>query len=158
MDKELGTPEPLPSGANGPAQVAESWARIRGRLREEVGEVEYRTWLRQMTLAAIDGEEVIVTLPTRFLRDWVRSHYGDRLQSLWQLENPRLKRLDLRVVQEPAAKAPPPPLRRIEVSLRGRRCPSVVERNASPLPLALQRGGEGQGEGQALGERPVLRR
>ena len=106
MDKELGTPEPLPSGANGPAQVAESWARIRGRLREEVGEVEYRTWLRQMTLAAIDGEEVIVTLPTRFLRDWVRSHYGDRLQSLWQLENPRLKRLDLRVVQEPAAKAP----------------------------------------------------
>jgi len=78
-------------------QLAAQWARIRGRLQSEVGDVEYRTWLRQMTLAGFDGDEVIVHLPTRFLRDWVRGHYGDRLNALWQQENRSIRRVALRV-------------------------------------------------------------
>jgi chromosomal replication initiator protein len=84
--------------------MGEAWARIRGRLREEVGEAEYRTWLRQMTLAGIEGDEAIVVLPTRFLRDWVRGHYGDRLSALWQQESPAVRRVDVRVgAQRPVA-------------------------------------------------------
>ena len=83
--------------ARGVATWSESWARIRGRLREEVGDSEYRSWLRQMTLAGVEGDEAIITLPTRFLRDWVSSHYGDRLRAIWQQENPGIRRIDLRV-------------------------------------------------------------
>jgi chromosomal replication initiator protein len=78
-------------------QVAAQWARIRGKLQSEVGDVEYRTWLRQMTLAGIDGDEVTVHLPTRFLRDWVRSHYGEKIEKLWQAEAPMIRRVDIRV-------------------------------------------------------------
>jgi chromosomal replication initiator protein len=78
-------------------QVAAQWARIRGKLQSEVGDVEYRTWLRQMTLAGIDGDEVTVHLPTRFLRDWVRSHYGEKIEKLWQAEAPVIRRVDIRV-------------------------------------------------------------
>jgi chromosomal replication initiator protein len=78
-------------------QLAVHWARIRGRLQAEVGEVEYRTWLRQMTLAGLDGDEITVTLPTRFLRDWVSTRYGDRLSALWQGENPAIRRVEIRV-------------------------------------------------------------
>ncbi len=70
---------------------------MRGRLQAEVGDVEYRTWLRQMTLAGVDGDEVTVRLPTRFLRDWVRSHYGDKPATLWRAEDSRIRRVDLRV-------------------------------------------------------------
>jgi chromosomal replication initiator protein len=78
-------------------QFAQQWARVRGRLQTEVGDVEYRTWLRQMSFGGVDGDEVTVRLPTRFLRDWVRSHYGDRLNALWQAENRRIRRVDIRV-------------------------------------------------------------
>ena len=97
-----------PSSSPGQAQVAEVWARIRGRLRDEVGELEYRSWLRQMTLSALVGEEVVVMLPTRFLRDWVRGHYGDRLQALWQAEVPAIRRIEFRVMPEARAEAPKP--------------------------------------------------
>jgi chromosomal replication initiator protein len=90
----------VPSSPPASGQLAEVWARIRGRLREEVGEVEYRSWLRQMTLASLQGEEVVVLLPTRFLRDWVRGHYGDRLQALWHAEMPAVRRVEFRVVPE----------------------------------------------------------
>jgi chromosomal replication initiator protein len=79
------------------SQLPTQWARIRGRMQGEVGELEYRNWLRQMTLAGIDGDEITVLLPTRFLCDWVRSRYGDRLNSLWHEENPAVRRVDIRV-------------------------------------------------------------
>ena len=85
--------------------LAEQWARVRGRLQQDVGELEYRSWLRQMTLAAVDGEEVTITLPTRFLCDWVRSHYADKIDALWRQENPAVRRVDLRVAPQ-AAPAP----------------------------------------------------
>jgi len=106
----------------GEPQLAEIWARIRGRLKEEVGEVEYRTWLRQMTLIGLEQEAVVILLPTRFLRDWVRSHYGDRVRLLWQGEMPAVRSVEFRI-SGPAARtedtaqlsrgaqaAPPPPL------------------------------------------------
>src|SRR3984957_3091122 len=96
MESELSTTiEPM--GLENPPQLATQWARIRGRLQHEVGEVEYRNWLRQMTLAGIDGDEVTVLLPTRFLCDWVRGRYGDRLNALWQAEKPSVRRIELRV-------------------------------------------------------------
>jgi chromosomal replication initiator protein len=78
-------------------ELGAQWARVRGRLREEVGEVEYRTWLKQMTLADVEADEVTIVLPTRFLRDWVRSHYGERLRHLWSSENPEIRRVALRI-------------------------------------------------------------
>ncbi len=103
------------SGPDTP-QVALQWARIRGRLQAEVGDVEYRSWLKQMTLAGIEGDEVTVHLPTRFLRDWVRSHYGDKVTKLWQQENPSVQRVEIRVggrqatgLAESLAAPPAPP-------------------------------------------------
>ncbi len=84
------------SGQGTAAQLSTQWAAVRGRLQQEVGDVEYRTWLRQMTLSGLDGDEVTIRVPTRFLRDWVREHYGDLLARLWQRENPAVRRIALR--------------------------------------------------------------
>jgi chromosomal replication initiator protein len=77
--------------------LEDQWARVRTRLQVEVGEVEYRTWLRQMSLTGLDGDEISIGLPTRFLRDWVRNRYSDRITSLWQAENSLIRRVDIRV-------------------------------------------------------------
>jgi hypothetical protein len=77
------------------AGLAARWASIRDRLKAEAGEAKYRTWMRQMTLAGVDGEEIVLTLPTGFLRDWVRSRYGDRLSALWRAGNPEIQRARL---------------------------------------------------------------
>ncbi|MCU0943814.1 MAG: chromosomal replication initiator protein DnaA [Rubritepida sp.] len=101
MDHDGGDNPPPNAG-----KAATAWARVRTRLRQEVGDVEYRTWLRQMTLVAVEAEAVIISLPTRFLRDWVRDRYGDVLRTLWQAEMASLRRVELRVAPEaPAALA-----------------------------------------------------
>jgi chromosomal replication initiator protein len=88
-------------------RIDAAWVRIRGRLRDEVGEAEYRTWLRQLTLAGVEGEEAIIHVPSRFLRDWLRGQYGDRLRALWQAEAVGVRRVDIRVATATApARAP----------------------------------------------------
>jgi len=79
------------------SEASAQWLRIRTRLQQDVGDVEYRSWLRQMTLGGIDGDEVTVLLPTRFLRDWVRTHYGERISMLWQQANPAIRHVEIRV-------------------------------------------------------------
>jgi len=146
MEKQAGS-----SSARSAVSLQESWARIRGRLRDEVGEVEYRTWLRQMTLAGIEGDEAIVTLPTRFLRDWVRSHYGDRLRALWQQEVPAVRRVEVRVV------APPRPAsgEAGEAGEAGEEAPADTASAPAAAGLAeslAPRGGAGRGTAEPRGE------
>ncbi len=78
------------------ARLHQQWAAVRARLQQEVGEVEYRTWLKQVALAGVDGDEVTVMLPTRFLRDWVNKEYGALITAFWQAENPAIRRVDIR--------------------------------------------------------------
>src|SRR4051794_25570584 len=73
-------------------QLASVWARIRGLLQAEVGDAEYRNWLRPMTLTGLFGDEVAISLPTGFVRDWVRDHHGARVNALWQAEYPAVRR------------------------------------------------------------------
>ncbi|PYD48768.1 chromosomal replication initiator protein DnaA [Novacetimonas pomaceti] len=75
------------------------WSRICARLKAEVGEVEYNTWLRQMGVGPVDEDEITLYLPTRFLRDWVRGQYGDRLGALWHAEVPAIRRVELQVAR-----------------------------------------------------------
>ena len=87
------------------AALNEQWARVRARLQAEVGEVEYRTWLKQVALAGVDGDEVTVILPTRFLRDWVNKEYGELITAFWQAENPAIRHVDIRT--QPSRSAAP---------------------------------------------------
>src|ERR1700689_912744 len=75
-------------------QLASVWARIRGLLQAEVGDAEYRNWLRPMTLTGLYGDELAISLPTGFVRDWVRDHHGARVNALWQSEYPSVRRVD----------------------------------------------------------------
>ena len=56
--------------------LANQWASVRAKLQQEVGDVEYRTWLKQVALGGLNGDELLLMLPTRFLRDWVSKEYG----------------------------------------------------------------------------------
>ena len=69
---------------------AGDWTRVIGRLKDEVGETAYRSWLRSMRLDRIENGEGVIAVPTRFLRNWVATHYADRLLALWRTENERM--------------------------------------------------------------------
>ena len=86
----------------------QQWARVCTRLRDEVGETAYKSWLKPLTVATLEDGEVRIQVPTRFMRDWVSTHYADRIRALWTGENPRVQSVELVVAAprvEPGASA-----------------------------------------------------
>jgi chromosomal replication initiator protein len=85
----------------------DQWRRVSTRFREEIGEPAWRSWLLPLGVEAGDGEAVAVIAPDRCRRDWVASHYADRLLTLWRAEDPHLEQLSfiVRPVEPPAGGA-----------------------------------------------------
>ena len=76
-------------------QPPSRWARVRSQLRAEFGEAAYRSWLKPASFELADAQTVRILAPTRFMRDWIETQYGDRLLKLCAAENPNIKRLDI---------------------------------------------------------------
>jgi chromosomal replication initiator protein len=71
------------------------WSRVKGRLRAEVGEDIYSSWFARMEFEGVDSETVRLSVPTRFLKSWIQSHYTDRVLACWKDEEPCVRRIDL---------------------------------------------------------------
>ncbi|NBP72166.1 MAG: chromosomal replication initiator protein DnaA, partial [Alphaproteobacteria bacterium] len=70
--------------ANGLTQeINARWTRVRGVLRAEVGDSAYKSWLKPLGLVEFSGGVVRLSVPTRFMRDWIANHYGTRISELW---------------------------------------------------------------------------
>jgi chromosomal replication initiator protein len=78
----------------------QQWARVRGRLRDEVGETAFGRWLKPLCVTELRGSEVRIAVPTRFMRDWVLTHYADRIRALWVGENPHVQSVEIVVAPQ----------------------------------------------------------
>jgi chromosomal replication initiator protein len=73
------------------------WSRVKSRLRSSVGEDIYSSWFARMDLESVQAESVHLTVPTKFLRSWIQTHYADRVLLCWQAEVPEIHRVDVTV-------------------------------------------------------------
>jgi chromosomal replication initiator protein len=88
------------------------WRRVRARLLAELGEATFNSWFKQISLIGLGDGRVILAVPTRFIRNWLQSHYIERLAELWTEEDPLINRVEILVqaqvsqgVQNAAAKS-----------------------------------------------------
>ncbi len=78
---------------------SDAWAKIKSRLRAELGEDVFASWFRGVELEQVDDEVVHLTVATRFLRNWLRTHYYDFVLRLARAEWPSAERVEFRVRQ-----------------------------------------------------------
>jgi chromosomal replication initiator protein len=63
--------------------AALDWQGVKQQLRREVGEAAYRSWLQPLEIMESPTEdEVRLSVPTKFMRNWIETHYGDRIRTL----------------------------------------------------------------------------
>ena len=75
----------------------ECWARVKDRLRSSVGDDVYNSWFARVDLEQLNSEAVHMSVPTRFLKSWIQTHYAERVLGCWQEELPNLNRIELTV-------------------------------------------------------------
>jgi chromosomal replication initiator protein len=61
------------------ANHAEAWQRVCRRLRAELGEDVFNSWFGRLELDEIQDDIARLSVPTKFLKSWIQSHYTDRI-------------------------------------------------------------------------------
>jgi chromosomal replication initiator protein len=66
--------------------LAEAWMRVSAKLNSMYGEAIFRSWLKPIQFAGSDNGKIFLSVPTRFMREWVNSHYINQIIQLWNSE------------------------------------------------------------------------
>ena len=93
--RDLG--ETASSRGGGGAGKGEAWRRIRRRLRAELGEEVFSSWFGCLELDALSDQDAYLSVPTKFLKSWIQSHYVDRILPTLASEFPAIKRVSINV-------------------------------------------------------------
>ena len=78
---------------------ANSWEKIKTKLKKQVGETAYNNWLKQLSYNSSEEDNLTVSVPTKFLRDWIANHYADTIKNICKEEYPELFALKIVVKQ-----------------------------------------------------------
>jgi chromosomal replication initiator protein len=71
---------------NATADIKQKWQRVSHRLKAELGEDLYASWFGRMDAEEHGKSRLVVSVPTRFLKSWIESHYVNKLQKIAESE------------------------------------------------------------------------
>ena len=80
-------------------EILQVWKKVHADMRSEFGEAVFRSWLKPLSLQAFYHGTMEVSVPTRFMRDWIQNHYADRILAMCSEAHEDIKRLQIVVVQ-----------------------------------------------------------
>ncbi|MDH7797940.1 MULTISPECIES: chromosomal replication initiator protein DnaA [unclassified Beijerinckia] len=60
-------------------ETSVAWERVCQRLRSEVGKDIYNSWFARLEFERMNDTTLFCTVPTKFLKSWIQSHYLERL-------------------------------------------------------------------------------
>jgi chromosomal replication initiator protein len=78
--------------------------RIRTMLRARLGEDVYTSWFNALEFETFEAGTVRATVPVKFLRNWIQSHYSDDLLACCRAEFPEAERVEV-AVRQPGSQA-----------------------------------------------------
>lgn len=112
---------------------SEQWKRVKKQLQAELGDDVFTSWFARVDLEEHQDGTVRLSVPTRFLKQWIQNNYNDHLMGLWQRECDNVHRIELTV----------------RGAIRPRQIPATQPTLASPAgvkPVSLDPRRDGLGE------------
>ena len=77
--------------------VKDLWLSVLKKLNAELGNEIFNSWIKNIRVQSIDEDVLYFSVPTRFIRDWITSHYLDKIISLLNAENPNIRRVKISI-------------------------------------------------------------
>ena len=80
-----------------PLNFKDQWTNVLKKLNNEYGNEIFNSWIKNIKIQSHEGEVIFFTVPTRFIRDWITSHYLDKIIFFLNTENPDIKRVKINI-------------------------------------------------------------
>ncbi len=79
------------------SNLKDQWGLVLKKLNSEYGNEVFNSWIKNITIRNLDEDVLNFTVPTRFIRDWITSHYLDKIIYFLNQENSQIKRVKISI-------------------------------------------------------------
>lgn len=73
------------------------WNRVLARLKFALGESNFNSWIKPLRLESVEPGQITLSLPTRFMREWVMSNYISTIKECWAEEDHSIINVSLKL-------------------------------------------------------------
>ena len=82
------------------------WPRIQKDMKNQLGSDIYESWLRKINFVEEMSNYVLLSVSTRFIRDWITSRYLDQILKVIKVYKKDLTRIEFKIVETSLANDP----------------------------------------------------
>ena len=76
------------------------WLKLKKDLKKVVGDTAYNNWLKQLGYLSLEENILSLSVPTKFLRDWIFNNYADKIKVECKKINEKIEAI--KIVVKPA--------------------------------------------------------
>ena len=82
------------------SEIQAQWATVRGRIRQKIGDAQFKSWIKIISLKeCIDGK-IILSVPSAFIRTRIIEQYLDIIKSYWLVQNLKVNDIEIVVIED----------------------------------------------------------
>ena len=85
---------------NNISSEALDWAVIQKDMKSKLGSDIYESWLRKIDFVEEMSNYVLLSVSTRFIRDWITSRYLDQILQVFKIYKKNLTRIEFKIVEK----------------------------------------------------------
>ena len=74
-----------------------NWELVQEDFKTKFGNDVFESWLKKMDLIQINVDHLLISVPTRFIRDWITSRYLDNVIQVIKSHNKKISRIEFKI-------------------------------------------------------------
>ena len=76
------------------------WSAIQSQMKEKLGSEVYESWLKKISFIEEFNNYILLTVPTRFIRDWITSRYLDQILQIVKAYKKEIIRIEFKIADQ----------------------------------------------------------
>ncbi|WP_440915252.1 chromosomal replication initiator protein DnaA [Candidatus Pelagibacter sp.] len=76
------------------------WQQIQSEMKNKLGLEIYESWLKKISFLEVHNNYLLLSVPTRFIRDWITSRYLDQILKIIKLYKKDLIRIEFKIIDQ----------------------------------------------------------
>ncbi|MBS0268050.1 MAG: chromosomal replication initiator protein DnaA [Proteobacteria bacterium] len=113
--------------------------KVRAMLKVQLGEEVYSSWFKSLEFESFDGRIVKVSVPVKFVRNWIQEHYSEHLLHCSRVEFATVERVEVIWRQPGAIAQRPGETRPVETTSTATAAPPPAQHTELPQRPAAMR-------------------
>ena len=80
------------------------WTLLQSDMKNKLGSEIYESWLKKINFIEEFNNYILLSVPTRFIRDWITSRYLDQILQILKSYKKDLIRIEFKIIEQSVQK------------------------------------------------------